>query len=130
MTQEAVLDDALKNADALGQALAVVKKNGSDSVGQNRQDATSLLGKGEPSAASAADAGLAQAVSGQNAAGQGTQDNASNEPAAEPMCLRRKAPRFRPSTARDFRRWRPISPSCRNRPTRPHPLPRRKFPGI
>ncbi|WP_197495836.1 flagellar hook-length control protein FliK [Methylomonas sp. DH-1] len=91
MTQEAVLDNALKNADALGQALAVVKKNASDSGGQSRQDATSLLGKGEPSAASAADAGLAQAVSGQNAAGQGTQDNASNEPAAEPDALAPKS---------------------------------------
>ncbi|OAI12391.1 hypothetical protein A1507_02590 [Methylomonas koyamae] len=91
MTLEAVLDDALKNADALGQALAVVKKNGSDSGGQSRQDATSLLGKGEPSTASAADAGLAQAVSGQNASEQGNQDNASNEPAAEPDALAPKS---------------------------------------
>jgi len=84
-TQPSELDDALKNADALGQALAVVKKNAPDSGVQSRQDATALPAKGEPSTASAAaaDAGFAKALSGQNPAGQDAQGNAGNESAAE-----------------------------------------------
>lgn len=84
-TQPSELDDALKNADALGQALAVVKKNAPDSGVQSRQDATALPAKGEPSTASAAaaDTGFAKALSGQNPAGQDAQGNAGNESAAE-----------------------------------------------
>lgn len=84
-TQPLVPDDVLKNADALGQALAVVKKNAPDSGVQSRQDATALPAKGEPPAASAAaaNAGFAKAFSGENPAGQDAQGNAGDQSATE-----------------------------------------------